>query len=104
MPLHARRDVEGPSSGVHAGRILRVGDLLQDDLDLVKPASVVHMLPDELDGRLRVILVHEGHVHVIHKVHQPPRSRGPKSHTCNSRKQGLKFALQWRVWSLHKAQ
>ena len=34
MALHARRDVEGPCCGIHAGHILRVGHLLHHHLHL----------------------------------------------------------------------
>lgn len=46
VALHTGRDVEGASCGVHAGAVLGVGDLLQDNFDLVKPAPVVNALPD----------------------------------------------------------
>ena len=82
VALHPRGDVEGPSCGVHACAVLGVGDLLEHNLDLVKPSAVVNTLPDQLNGRLSVILVHKWHVHVIHKVDQALGSRGSKAYTC----------------------
>lgn len=37
---------------------------------LVKPALLVYVLPHELYGGLRVVLVHQRHIDVIHKVYQ----------------------------------
>ena len=37
LALHARRDVERPGRGVHAGDVLALDDLLEQDLDLVIP-------------------------------------------------------------------
>ena len=68
VALHPGSDVEGTSCRVHAGAVLGVGDLLEHNLDLVEPASVVDTLPDQLNGRLSVILVHKRHVHVVYKV------------------------------------
>lgn len=63
-------DGEAASSGVHAGDILHVVDLLQNQLGPVIPVVVVQVLPKErvwLDSAVRV---HLGHVHVINEVHQ----------------------------------
>ncbi len=37
---------------------------------LVKPALLVYVLPHELYGGLGIVLVNQGHVDVIHKIHQ----------------------------------
>lgn len=70
VALHSGSDVEGPSRWVHTGAVLGVGDLLEHNLDLVKPPTVVHTLADQLNSRLGVILVNKRHVHVIDKVDQ----------------------------------
>eukprot|EP00959_Pyramimonas_sp_CCMP1952_P467516 9491757-Pyramimonas_sp.AAC.1 len=67
VALHARRDGEGARGGVHACHQLALGDLLEQDLHLVEPTEVVHVLARELDGALRVVLVHVRHVHVVEK-------------------------------------
>ena len=82
VTLHSGRYVEGPSRRVHTGTVLGVGDLLEHNLDLIKPPTVVHALPDQLNCRLCVILVNERHVHVIHKVDQTLGPRRSKAHSC----------------------
>ena len=37
---------------------------------LIKPALLIYVLPHELYGGLGIVLVHQGHIDVIHKVHQ----------------------------------
>ena len=91
VALHTGRDVEGPSCGVHTGTVLGVGDLLEHNLDLVKPPTVVHTLADQLNSRLGVILVNKWHVHVINKVDQALRPRWSKTYSCISRTHGLQF-------------
>mmetsp|Transcript_11631 Transcript_11631/g.49673 ORF Transcript_11631/g.49673 Transcript_11631/m.49673 type:complete len:368 (-) Transcript_11631:7099-8202(-) len=80
QPLQTGVDGERARGGVHARHVLRVFDLLQNDLVLVVPAVVVHELPRELDGRLRVVLVHERHVHVVEEVHELFRTRRAETH------------------------
>eukprot|EP00982_Pelagococcus_subviridis_P002511 19187-Pelagococcus_subviridis.AAC.2 len=80
VTLHARRDVERPRGGVHRRHVLAVEHLLEDDLVLVVPAAVVDVLTRELDGRLRVVLVHEGHVDVVEKVHEATRAGRAEAH------------------------
>lgn len=82
VTLHSGRYVEGPSCRVHAGTVLGVGDLLEHDLDLIKPPTVIHALPNQLNCRLCVILVNKRHVHVIHKVDQTLGPRRSKAHSC----------------------
>ena len=53
-------------------------------IHLVKPAVVVHRLAHELDGALRVVLVHEGHVHVVHKVDQLLGTWRPVAGACTA--------------------
>ena len=63
-------DGEATSSGVHAGDILHIVDLLQNKLGPVIPVVVVQVLPKECVRLDSTIRVHLGHVHIINEVHQ----------------------------------
>mmetsp|Transcript_21858 Transcript_21858/g.35398 ORF Transcript_21858/g.35398 Transcript_21858/m.35398 type:complete len:287 (+) Transcript_21858:6436-7296(+) len=82
VTLHARGDVERPRGGVHARHVLTVLHLLKHDLSFVIPPVVVNVLPRQLDGRLGVVLVHKGHVHVVEEVYQALGAGGTEAHAA----------------------
>jgi len=52
------------------------------DRYLVVPALVIDGLPHELDGGLRVVLVHQRHVAVVDEVDEPLGARGAVPGSC----------------------
>ena len=71
VALHAWSDIEAACSRVHTSCILAVHNLLEENLDLVIPTTVVHHLAGKLNGALGVVLVYKRHVHVVDEVDQP---------------------------------
>ena len=70
MTQHARRDGVAPAARrAHRRGELHVRQLSHGELAAVVPAAVVHPLAQELDGRLRAVLLELGHVEVVDKHH-----------------------------------
>ena len=70
MSLKSRVDGEAASSGVHAGNILHIANLLEGEFGPVIPVLVVQVLADERVGLHGAIGVHLRHVHVVNEVDQ----------------------------------
>ena len=71
VPLQPRVDRERARRGVHRGHELHVVDvLLQARVGQVVPRLVGLELAQQSDARLRAVLLLEGHVEVVHKVHE----------------------------------
>ena len=70
VALESRVDGEAASSGVHAGNILHIVDLLEGEFGPVIPVLVVQVLADECVGLHGAIGVHLRHVHVVNEVNQ----------------------------------
>mmetsp|Transcript_31715 Transcript_31715/g.90095 ORF Transcript_31715/g.90095 Transcript_31715/m.90095 type:complete len:624 (+) Transcript_31715:5424-7295(+) len=68
QPLQARVDDEASGRGVHAGDVLRVVDVLLNELRAVKPVAPAQVLADERDGHGGLVEIQLGHVQVVHEV------------------------------------
>eukprot|EP00968_Pinguiococcus_pyrenoidosus_P021796 scaffold2923_cov313-Pinguiococcus_pyrenoidosus.AAC.4 len=65
---HPRCDViSAPSRRAHRGDHSRVDDAAPAHLLKVVPSLAIDQLPEKLDGRLRAVLLHLGHVQVVDK-------------------------------------
>ena len=94
VSLKAGVDLERTSSGVHAGSIQGVFNVLEGQLGLIIPMIVVLMLSQERDGSLSVVGIKRGHVKIVDEIDQLEFADGGIRATSFLLELGLEHILQ----------